>query len=140
MPTPPPDTTLIIDDNTAVRQLLDIVLTGQGNPVLTAATVSEAEEAKRHLGPRGIALVIADIRLSDDGQAQEGLGRGEHWSATDPLLPFLLISGQVTQRTLPAVHGERRRFLPKPFLVQELLENVRTLLRPVALEGCSRCG
>lgn len=139
MPTPPTDPILIIDDNTAVRQLLDLVLTGQGYPVLTAATVLEAEEVRHRLGPRGIALVIADIRLGDDGQAQEGLVLCERWSATDPMLPFLLISGQMTQPPIPAIYGKRRRFLHKPFLVQELLENVRTLLGLVA-SSCSMSG
>jgi DNA-binding NtrC family response regulator len=123
-----PVTVLLIDDAAAMRTALAHSLTRRGYHVCTAATVPEAEALLRCLGAAAIHLVIADIHLTPEPQACEGYVLYQRWQAAHPTLSFLLISGDPSSRTLPAVQQEAVCFLPKPFGLQELLRQVHEIL------------
>jgi DNA-binding NtrC family response regulator len=123
-------TILVIDDDRTIRNLLHEALRLRGYHVTAVGTVPEAEDVLRQLGVAALGLVIADIQLTTRPQAREGYVLYERWSATHPTLPFLLISGDPSSQSLPAIHTGTVRFLAKPFAMSELLEAVRLLFRP----------
>jgi two-component system response regulator FlrC len=121
-------TILVVDDDRAVRNLLCEALSLYDYKVVATATAQEADAALKQLGIAAIGLVIADIQLTADAQAQEGYELYKRWTTAHPTLPFLLISGNPTSQTLPAIRTGAVRFLAKPFTISGLLATVQTLL------------
>jgi two-component system response regulator FlrC len=121
-------TVLIVEDNIGVREALVEILCPQGYRVLTAATVQEAEEVRRQVTPGHIDVVIANLHLTADREAREGYTLWQRWTALDPQLPFLLISGDPRTRDLPAIRAGAVRWLAKPFSPAEMLDTVRDAL------------
>jgi len=119
---------LIIEDEESMRDILHEALHTYGYPVVTAATVQEAEALRQSLGVPAIGLVLADVNLSHDGQ--EGYALFERWTALHPSLPFVLMSAAARSRALPAVQAGAVHFLAKPFDLDELLAAMRSLLVP----------
>ena len=124
-----PATILVVDDDEAVRGLLQEALDLYGYTVVVAATSQEAEDALQRLDPATIGLVIIDIHLTADPHAQEGYVLYQRWTTAHPTLPFLLISGDPNSQTLPAIATGVVRFLAKPFSLTELLQAVQALVR-----------
>jgi DNA-binding NtrC family response regulator len=121
-------TVLVIDDDKAIRNLICETLNLHGYRVIAFATALEADTALQRLGTVVIGLVIADIQLTANPEAREGYELYERWTTAYPTLPFLLISGDPTSRTLPAIRTGTVRFLAKPFSISGLLATVQTLL------------
>jgi DNA-binding NtrC family response regulator len=121
---------LLIDDDQATCFLLSQALVSQGWEVVTATTVQEAEAAGRRLGPEALGLVIADVHLSGNLNAWEGVELYTRWSGAHPTLPFLLISGDPRCKAFAAVRNGSVGFLYKPFDLQRLFKAVKTHLRP----------
>jgi CheY-like chemotaxis protein len=121
-------TVLVIDDEESVRETLVEILSLHGYHVITAASVGDAEEAKQRLGVEGIHLVIADIHLTPGRQIRAGYALAQRWRALQPGLPFILISGDPSNRDLPDIREGAVRFLLKPFAIETLLEAVREAL------------
>jgi two-component system OmpR family response regulator len=121
-------TVLVVDDDKAVRNLLCETLNLHGYKVIATATAQEADTALQRLGTAVIGLVIADIQLTAAPQAREGYELYERWTTAYPTLPFLLISGDPTSQTLPAIRTDAACFLAKPFAISGLLATVQTLL------------
>jgi DNA-binding NtrC family response regulator len=99
-------TVLIVDDDAGVREALVEILRPTGYRALTAATVQVAEEARRQVTPGGIDVVIANIHLTADPQAREGYALWQRWTALDPHLRFILMSGDPRNQDLPAIRAE----------------------------------
>jgi DNA-binding NtrC family response regulator len=59
-------TVLIVKDDAGVREALVEILRPTGYRALTAATVQEAEEARRQVTPESMDVVIANIHLTAD--------------------------------------------------------------------------
>ena len=137
MKTPIAYTILLIEDNVVVRNMLETALAEHGYTVATAATVQEAEEARQRLGPAGIDLVVADVHLSDNMQAQEGIVLAARWLAMHPILPFVIITGDPRPFTLPRAHAGMVQFLLKPFSIKEFFEIVATLLGHARIIECA---
>jgi len=121
-------TVLVVDDDKAVRNLLCEALNLHGYKAIATATAQEADTALQRLGTAAIGLVIADIQLTANPQAREGYELYERWTTAHPTLPFLLISGDPTSQTLPAIRTGAVRFLAKPFAISGLLATVQALL------------
>jgi two-component system cell cycle sensor histidine kinase/response regulator CckA len=122
-------TVLVVDDDEAISELVGDALQQQGHTIITAATIQDAEEAKQRLNSTPIGLVICDIHLTADPQEHEGYALYQRWTASDPDLPFLLMSGDRQALNLPAIQSGGVRFLPKPFLIEDLLAAVQALIR-----------
>jgi DNA-binding NtrC family response regulator len=120
----------VIDDDMRIRSLLHDTLHLRGYQVIAIGTVQGAEEILQQRGAAALGLVIADIQLTTNRQAQEGYRLYERWSAIYPTLPFLLISGDPSSQLLPAIQTGAVPFLAKPFTVSDLLEVVQLLFRP----------
>ena len=122
-------TILVVDDDEAVRELVENALQLQGYTIVTAATIQAAEEAKQRLDGTHLGLVICDIHLTAKPQEHEGYALYQRWATSDPNLPFLLMSGDRQAQNLPAIQSGVVRFLPKPFLIEDLLATVQALIR-----------
>ena len=120
---------LLVEDDEAVRSLLAMALRVHGYEVDTAATVQEAEATMQQLGSTAITLVIADINLTSQPEAREGYALYQRWTTVYPALRYLLISGDQSNTTLPAIHIGAVPFLAKPFGIRELITTVQGLLR-----------
>jgi DNA-binding response OmpR family regulator len=112
---------LCIDDDPSILELLHAVLSSEGHEVVFAATGAQALQLV--LG-REFDLVIADMKLPDLSGAE--IIRAT--KAQAPGLPTLGISAAAD----PAVEAEALdagvgRFLRKPFLVADLLSEVRLI-------------
>jgi two-component system KDP operon response regulator KdpE len=118
----------VVEDDEMLRELLEKALTIEGYQVLTAASVLEAEMVKQYQSAAGLGLVISDIHLTTASRAWEGYELYQRWTAVEPALPFLLISGDPRSRALPAIQTGAVPFLAKPFSVHTFLLTVQSLL------------
>jgi DNA-binding NtrC family response regulator len=132
MPSParisePLKTVLVVDDDPMVRELEVAILGRHGYNVLEA---EGAAEALRLAGMTAtIHLLITDLSMPE----VNGLELTRRFLAVHPNTPVLMVSG-----SLPVLHArseqdlDRFDFLPKPFMFNELLQKVRTLLDSVS--------
>jgi DNA-binding response OmpR family regulator len=117
-------TALIVEDDPAVRKLIESILRLQGFAVLPAGTAAEAIALSG--GYRGtLDLLITDFGLGE----MNGLDLAARISGTRPGLRVLLVSGHTE---LPIPEGLRAAlrtgFLAKPFTMDALVARVAEML------------
>ena len=119
-------TTLVVDDEHALRTLYAQVLRDAGFRVITAASLSEG---LRQLGEHDIDLVVTDRRLPDG----DGLDIIREARARCSPIPSILVTGlgAYSARDAAAAVGADRSFA-KPFSLIALVTAVREL---VAMPG-----
>jgi CheY-like chemotaxis protein len=113
---------LIVDDESALRTLIARELTDAGWAVLQANDGLQALEAIDRPG-NGIDLVITDIRMP----GMDGYELADRLSQRSTAMPMIFVSG----------FGQGGISLPgsvflKPFVMEELFQEVRRLLDPKA--------
>jgi two-component system cell cycle sensor histidine kinase/response regulator CckA len=115
---------LIVEDDPAVRRLVDRTLTAQGWPTIPVSSAAEAiTRVIQYDGP--IPLAIVDIVMPQIG----GFDLANQLQTTRPSTRVLYISGysaSVAVESLSAVAPET--ILRKPFTATELLTRIRELL------------
>jgi DNA-binding response OmpR family regulator len=113
---------LLVEDNSAVREVISRVLARAGFSVEQAVTVEAALTAIERAEGR-IALVLSDVKLR--GLSGLDLARvvRERW----PRLPVCLLSGRPDRRRYPRYETDRG-YLEKPSSVTELLAEVERLI------------
>jgi two-component system, OmpR family, KDP operon response regulator KdpE len=113
---------LIIDDEAAIRKLLDITLQSNGYKVIQAATAKEGEIAAATHQPD---LIILDLGLPDeDGQQLLKILRG--WLT----LPIIILSARHSEsEIIKALDSGANDYLVKPFRTGELMARIRSALR-----------
>jgi CheY-like chemotaxis protein len=113
-------TTLVVDDEAALRTVTRRVLAREGHAVLEAGSGAEAEAvAASHAGP--IDLLVTDIVLPDtDGRALAALLRARH-----PTLRVLVVSGYGRSGPEGSDWGRDAHFLAKPYTPASLAAAVR---------------
>jgi two-component system, NtrC family, response regulator len=117
---------LIIDDDSAVRVSLSILLKQHGFKTLEAASPAEALEQARREAPE---LVIMDMNFSIETSGHDGLKLLEQFKSLMPQVPVILITGWGSISL--AVEGMRlgaADFITKPWSNDYLLQAVRTAL------------
>ncbi len=117
-------TLLLVEDVSGVRGVLAEVLDQAGYCVVQARS---AEEALEVAGERlsAIDLLVSDVVMP----GRSGVYLARKLLAQHPSLPVILVSGHLQdgdRRAMP----EGVRFVQKPFSADELVEHVRTVLRP----------
>lgn len=113
---------LIIEDDSAIRRLLDIALQANGFQVRHAATAREGKTAAAMHHP---ALILLDLGLPDsDGQLL--LTELREWYKR----PIVVISARSAEMEIVRAldHGAND-YLTKPFRTGELLARIRAALR-----------
>jgi CheY-like chemotaxis protein len=121
------ETILVVEDDEALRQLINQVLCEAGYTVLGARSAEEARTLTR--GEPRVQLLVTDLVLP----GTNGRRLAEELRRTDPRLAVLMISGY-TADTLDDYEmlAGSTAFLQKPFLPEDLHARVRSLLDDAA--------
>lgn len=116
------ETILIIDDDSAIRKLLEVALSAAGYHPITIATGKEGLNRAAIDAP---ALVLLDLGLPDmDGK--EFLSSFREWSRS-PVIVLSARSGE--SEKIAALEGGCDDYLTKPFGTGELLARIKAALR-----------
>jgi putative two-component system response regulator len=119
---------LIVDDDEAIRQLLQQILEREG---YTTDLASDAEEAIELLSKQIVDLVISDVAMP----GKSGIQLLEEIKTTHPNVPILMISGISTKKTAESIISMGAYdFLLKPFQKKQVLISVSNALRRRALD------
>jgi two-component system phosphate regulon response regulator OmpR len=114
---------LVVDDEVAVRSMLQQYLQRHGFAVSLAANGAAMRQA---LSKARVDLVVLDIRMpGEDGIA---LARHLRGGGSGPAIIFLTASGETIDRIVGLEIGADD-YLPKPFDPRELLARIRCVLR-----------
>ena len=114
---------LAVDDEPDMLHLLRLLLTERTNHQVE--TASNGLEAKRLLAAGGFDLVITDMRMPD----LEGLELMEITRRSDPLLPFIFITGfGSVESAVEAVRKGAFDYISKPFRKEQILLAVEKAL------------
>src|SRR4051812_45991913 len=117
----------VVDDDAAVRELLELVIEASGREVETYASGQEFLERPRPLGP---SCLILDVALPD----LNGLDLQKRLSRERSDMPIIFVTGYADVGTsVQAMKAGALEFLTKPFREDVLLEAIE-----LALER-SRC-
>ena len=114
-------TVLLVDDDAAVQQIIEQVLTENGHRVITAASADDAMRALS--GDASIDLLVTDIVLP----GVDGFALAIEAKRVRPALRLLYISGFFDPALLVAQQPQGP-ILRKPFQVRRLLEAVGEVL------------
>jgi DNA-binding response OmpR family regulator len=119
-----PPAILIVEDDAAVRKLLDRTLSQQGWKTLAAAGAIEAlSMLLQYDGP--IPLAIVDLVMPGMG----GLDLANQLRIDHPATKVLYMSGSAGSIAMESLRREApESLLQKPFTTAELLERMRALL------------
>lgn len=123
MSAPPADgsqTILLIEDERMVREAIEDTLTTSGFNVVSVPDAADARAVLEGQDP--VSLVLTDNNLPGVSGADLAL-----WILrTQPDLPVLVVSGYGVD---PDLRSRGVAYLPKPFMPEELLSRIRSLLR-----------
>jgi two-component system, cell cycle sensor histidine kinase and response regulator CckA len=112
---------LVVDDEPMICDFVSRALQRQGFSVVTATNGADALSiSQSHRGE--IELVIADVRMPH----MDGPTFAKNLYASDPDIPLLFMSGQYDPSDLDPF--EDAEFLPKPFSIERLVEEVGSLI------------
>ncbi|NNL66517.1 MAG: PAS domain S-box protein [Myxococcales bacterium] len=116
---------LVVEDEDAVRRLLERALRAQGHDVVTAANGREALARMAEIGD-DVALVVSDVVMPVMG----GIELARRLAQTHPELKLLMLSGYAPPQPDGADADvlRRDRVLQKPFTTRRLIERVQALL------------
>lgn len=120
---PATPTVLIVDDDDQVRQMLKRVLLYSKFNVLDAGTAEEGIAISSESRPD---VVVADVRLPGMSGIQM-VHRLRAGPATFDL-PVVLVSGKLDDDDDSPRGIEGTQFLPKPFLISDLVQRIRAML------------
>ena len=122
---------LVVDDDTAMREMMTLALRKEGFDVQSAAS---ADEAWRAVDESSFDLIVTDIYLGDG----TGLELLEHCHASCPDARVILVTAHGTVET--AASARRLGvfdYLAKPFEVATLVERVRAALQRRSDDGAA---
>ena len=118
----PARTLLVVDDDSAVRQLLAQILDMNGYQVLQAEDATDALRVAR-VTPT-IHLLVTDYSMP----GRNGLTLTREFREVHPQTPVLMVSGSRPEIVGEIGDLECFELLDKPFVLDDLIEKVRTLL------------
>jgi len=118
-------TLLVVDDDETVRKLEVRILSQLGHKVLEAE--SPVEAMRLAAATPIIHLLVTDFSMP----GADGLQLAEQFRTVHPQTPVLMVSGSLEAIDGRAYHLDRFTVLAKPFTLEALIHNVRTLLSSV---------
>lgn len=121
---------LVVDDNDVVREMLIQGLRRAGYTVHASANAEQAETLLA--GALDLRGAILDVNLEHGS----GLDLLQRIRARNPELPVIVVTGGDDAQVRERLAGDSSAaFLPKPFVLQDLLQTLSMLLRPAANPG-----
>lgn len=118
------ETVLLVENDIAVRDVLNTLLTRLGYNVLLASCADEARELRS--GSNQVDLLLADVVL---GRDQNGIELASEIGQDHPALPVLLISGVADSEMSRTISDPVRvEWLDKPFNRKQVSQRLRDLL------------
>jgi CheY-like chemotaxis protein len=129
-PQTPKQKILLVDDDPAIRQILVRLLSEEDFVVLTAANGVEALVLS---ASAKFDLVLLDLNMP----VKDGWETFEQLSATNPLLPIILITARPNQ-FFPALAAGVGALLEKPLDFTKLFQTIHELLEESEEERLSR--
>jgi signal transduction histidine kinase/ActR/RegA family two-component response regulator len=119
------ETVLLVEDETAVRDLVSRLLHEQGYQVLEAGNGEEALAKLRQYPGKEIHLLLTDVVMPQMG----GIELSKKFSALYPNAKVLFISGYVNEVLIQEIDNEQNvGYIQKPFLPSALMNKVRESL------------
>ena len=113
---------LVVDDDTSLREFLEIFFKREGYKVFLAES---AEEAIQIMAEESVDLVLSDVRLP----GMDGVALLKHIKAEYPSLPVILITAFASMETAVSAMKEGAwDYITKPFNLDELRKVVRQAL------------
>jgi two-component system KDP operon response regulator KdpE len=122
-------TVLAVDDEPAIRKLLERALVSYGYTVLTTSTGQEALDIAARQSPD---IILLDINLETHPDGLEVCQQLREWSKT-PII--MLTVRDEKQMKLAALNAGADDYVTKPFDMDELEARIRAVLRRSAYEG-----
>ncbi len=120
---------LVVDDEESIRDLLRLVLTGEGYSVVTA---NDGEEAIKHLEARRFDIVITDLVMP----GVNGVEVLRAAKRIDPNYPVMVITGYPSVETVTKlVRLGAGDYLTKPFNIDVVRVTVAKLLETSRMNG-----
>ncbi len=113
---------LIVEDDTAINELMERCLSVNGHCCLTALSGGGALSMIRQSDPGSIDLILLDINLPDMDGFQVIKHTGE--------IPIIYVTarGEISDR-VRGLNGGAEDYIVKPFDLQELIARVNVVLR-----------
>ena len=114
---------LVVDDDPALRELLERYLTEQDYSV---SSVEDAITMDAYLAEHNVDLIILDLMLP----GEDGLSIAKRLQVSNPSIPILMLSarGDEIDRVVGLEMGADD-YLAKPFSPRELVARIRAILR-----------
>ncbi len=113
---------LVVDDDSSLREFLEIFLAKEGYKVDSAAS---GEEAVKKVEKGGYSLVITDVRMP----GMDGVELLKGIKALDPGLPVVLITAFASlDAAVVAMKEGAWDYLTKPFRIEELREVIENAI------------
>ena len=122
-------TILVVDDEEAIRRMMEKMLWNSGYTVLKASSAVEALSVCEE-SSAGPDLVVTDVAMP----GMNGFDLAERISERWPAIRILFMSGCANDLSVRRQLYERP-LLPKPFTRDELTNKVRELLTPARSSG-----
>jgi two-component system response regulator FixJ len=130
--TAPEGAIYVVDDDSAVRDSLEALLTSEGFETTACAS---AEEFLRHFDPLGAACVLLDVRMP----GMDGLTLLETLGHERKGVPVVVLTGHAdVPMAVRAIRAGAADFVEKPFAGTRLLESIRGAIGrrpPIATAG-----
>jgi len=119
---------LVVDDETSMRQLLEITLRKEGHRVTTARSGTKAVEA---FEKASYDLVISDIKMPD----MSGVEVLRHVKSVAPETPVIMITAYSSAETaVDALRLGAYDYIAKPFKIDELKITIKNALEKKQLK------
>jgi len=124
---------LVVDDERSMREFLEIMLTGEGYEVNTAASGEDAYDIYRKDRPD---LVLTDVRMP----GMSGLDLIREIRAIDPSAPIIAITAYASAHdAIRAVREGAYDYISKPFQIEDLRAVIRNALEARRLRAENLC-
>jgi two-component system, OmpR family, phosphate regulon response regulator PhoB len=130
---------LVVEDESALAELISINLTHAGHAVALASTSDQAIDQVDHILPD---LILLDWMLP----GQSGLALAKRWRAHPRTrdVPIIMLTAKAQESDkVAALDSGADDYLTKPFSTQELMARIRAVLRrkaPQALDSLVQLG
>ena len=119
---------LVVDDESSMRQLLEIALTKEGYQITVAESGAKAVTL---VGQSSFELVISDLKMPD----MSGVEVLRHVKRTAPDLPVIMMTAYAsTETAVEALRLGAYDYITKPFKLDELKVTIRNALEKKKLK------